>query len=103
MPKPGMTRSEELVYHGFGSTGGAILSSFGDMLTTFVASIVIGFVIIVLPAFVVMNLLNSWGIVSTASIESFVKGASSILETAVTSFSNAIMNLFSRLLGFKGG
>ena len=99
MPKPGMTRSEEIVYHGFGSTLGAIFGGVGDIIAAFLGAIIAGAVMIIIPTVGFLSVLNGIGIVQDTSILSFVQLCTNVLTTAVDSFVGGIMSIFSWIFG----
>ena len=102
MPKPGMTRTEELVYTGFGSTGSALAGGAADIAMTFAGAIAVGLIGITVPILAVSGSVLSWIPGGTNIFDQIVNWVSGIGKGLIDMASDIVKGILGAL-GFFGG
>ncbi len=99
MPKPGMTRTEELVHTGFGSTGGALFGSAGDIVMAFVGAVAAGFVGIAVPILSMTHFSISWFPGGDQMFQTIMNNVSDVASSLISGFAYGIIGTLFNSLG----
>ena len=86
MPKPGMTRTEELIYESIGAGGSAIAGSLVDWLTATAKAFIAGSI----PVFLLLSAFAGGALAGFLKIEGFRAQAERLADVVVVAFADSL-------------